>query len=164
MLPNMRETPSLSQLNDCLSLLGESRLLGQLPASTSKVEDNYPLCALVITSCQLVADGLFPVFHGQSGPLHPPFPLPPPLWQTELRLLNAVIFSIIPFSGKEFLKCRFFYLVLVFALHNQTTWHRVCSCPNIQLLHKRWRKSSYLKKKLSPWDTSFLSYTQEMVL
>lgn len=137
MLPNMRETPSLSQLNDCLSLSEESRLLGQLPSSASKVEANCPLCALVITSCQMVADGVFLVFHGQSAPLHPPFPLPPPHWQTELRLLNVVIFSIIPFNGKDFLKSRCFYLVLVFELHNQTTWSCVCRCCNTPLPHKR---------------------------
>ena len=151
MLLNMREAPSLSQLNDCLSLLGESRLLGQLPASASKVEDNCPLCALVITSCQMVADGVFLVFHGQSAPLHSTFPLPPPLRQTEHRLLNPVIFSIIPFNGKELLKGRFFfYLGLVSELHNQTTWCCVCRRFNIQLPHKTWRKST------RAWRRSYL--------
>lgn len=60
MLHNMRETSSLSQLNDCLPTLGESRLWGQLPAAVSKVKDNCLLCALVTKSCQMVTDGIFP--------------------------------------------------------------------------------------------------------
>lgn len=161
----MREAPSLSQLNDCLSLLGESRLLGQLPASASKVEDNCPLCALVITSCQMVADGVFLVFHGQSAPLHSTFPLPPPLRQTEHRLLNPVIFSIIPFNGKELLKGRFFF-IWVWSLNYIIKPRGVVSAAvltfNYHIKHEG--RAPGPEEEVISWGPFFSIHTREMVL
>lgn len=113
-----RETSPISQLADCLSHPGESRLWSQLPASASKVEDSRSL-RQVTKPCQTVAAGVLPS-DSKSRVAVGLGEHPAPRSTPALRP-NAGTYSVLPSQKREFVK-RSFSLVVVFELHHQTTW------------------------------------------